>query len=192
MRETSRLSPGPRPLVPRLMWRSGLADRVNSRDELIVWASRVFNRVARSAFGFHLASNRDSLSPSKNASLPGIHDGIVPIPLPVTSASAASSSNSRPSRFGSSEIAQQVRPAPLDLSDREILAIPWACLSHRPDLGSAFHGTEVANLLSNHPKCASSRVNFARFLGLDKNERNRSCFVRTTKALTVAASCAFA
>ena len=72
----------------------------------------------------YLASNRDSFSPSKYASLPGTHDNIVPVPLPITSSSVRSRSSSRPSRLILSEIAQQVCPAPLDFRNREIWAIP--------------------------------------------------------------------
>ena len=118
-----------------------------------------------------------------------MHERIVPIPLPTTLSSTDSNCNSCPSSLDSSEMTQQVFPAPFDLNRRQTFVIPWRCRSQSLRLGSTFHGTAVANRSSNQRKCANSFVNFLRFLGVERNDENRSCRPRTTKAFIVACSC---
>ena len=111
------------------------------------------------------------------------------MPRPTTLSRADSRSSTCASMSVSSEMTQQVRPAPLDLSKRQIFAIPCRCPSQSLRLGSTFHGTAVVNRGSNQRKCANSFVNFLRFFGVERNVENRSCRPRATNAFIVACSC---
>src|SRR6267154_631941 len=98
-----------------------------------------------SANRFYRARSKVSSSLSKYANLPGTHDKIVPIPLPFTCSIAELKSNSRPSISASSDIAQQVGPAPFDFNRRQMFSIPETCLAHGLSFGSTFHGIEAVN-----------------------------------------------
>src|SRR5258708_32299568 len=139
----------------------------------IVLLLRLLPNVGRHSYR---ARSSVSSSLSKYASFPGTHDNIVPICLPLTCSSASLRSNSRPSISESSDMAQQVGPAPFDFSKRTMFSMPERCFSQGVSFGSwsTFHCRDAANRWSNQRKCESDSVNFLRFFGLARSLQNRS------------------